>query len=78
MPDELIALSRFYADQYGMIIHTVYDPVFNELKGHIVFKNTHRNFSFMCVGLSDKEIVRHFHSIIYDVLAEEGMNPERR
>lgn len=26
MPDEAINLCRFYADQYGMTIHTVYDP----------------------------------------------------
>ena len=72
MPYEITELCRFYADQYGMIFHTVYDPVFFVLKGHIVFRNTRKNYSIMCAGLSDKEIAGHFHSIIYDVLAEEG------
>lgn len=34
MPDEITALCRFYADQYGMIIQTRYDPViFSQKKG---------------------------------------------
>lgn len=72
MPDEIINLCRFYTDQYGMSIKTIYDPVSFVIKGHIVFRNTHRNYSIMCAGLSDKEIAGHFHTIIYDVLAEEG------
>lgn len=72
MPYEIIELCRFYADQYGMIFHTDYDPVLFVLKGHIVFRNTRKNYSIMCAGLPDKEIAGHFHSIIYDVLAEEG------
>ena len=72
MLDEITALCRFYADQYGMIFRTVYDPVFFRIKGHIVFRNTRKNYSIMCKGLSEKEIVGHFHMIIYDVLAEEG------
>ena len=40
MPDEITELCRFYADQYGMIFYTVYDPVFFVLKGHIAFRNT--------------------------------------
>ena len=72
MSDKINALCQFYADQYGMIFHTVYDPVFFVLKGHIVFRNARKNFSIMCAGLSDKEIAEHFHSIIYDVLVEEG------
>lgn len=71
MPYEITELCRFYADQYGMIFHIVYDPVFFVLKGHIVFRNTIKNYFIMCSGLSDKEIAGHFHSIIYDVLAEE-------
>lgn len=72
MPDEITALCQFYADQYGMIFHTIYDPVLFLLKGHIVSRNTTKSFSIMCAGLSDKEIAGHFHSIIFDVLAEEG------
>jgi hypothetical protein len=72
MPDEVNAICRFYADQYGMIITTIYDPVFFVLKCHIVFGNTMKNISIRCAGLSDKEIVEYFHTIIYDVLAEEG------
>lgn len=72
MPDEITFICRFYADQYGMIFHTVYDPVFFVLKGHIIFRNTNRNFSIMCAGLTDKEITSYFHGIIYDVLASEG------
>lgn len=73
MPDEITALCRFYADQYGMIFHAVYDPVFFVIKGHIIFRNTRKNYTIMCAGLSDKEIVGYFHSIIYDVLVEEGV-----
>lgn len=72
MPDEITELCRFYADQYGMIFHTRYDPVFFVLKGHIVFRNTTKNFSIMCAGRTDKEIAGSFYSIIWDVLAEEG------
>lgn len=72
MPDEITALCRFYADQYGMIFHNVYDPVWFTLKGYIVFRNTIKNYSIECAGMSDKEIVVHFHMIIYDVLAEAG------
>ncbi|MBO5853317.1 MAG: hypothetical protein J6Q61_01110 [Bacteroidales bacterium] len=76
MTDEITKLCRFYADQYGMIFHNVYDPIFFVLKGHIIFRNNRKNYSIMCAGLSDKEIVGHFHSIIYDVLAEEGSRKE--
>lgn len=69
MPDEITALCRFYADQYGMIFHTVYDPRVFILKGEIVFRNTRKNFSIMYAGMSEKEIIGHFHTIIYDVLA---------
>ena len=72
MPDEVILLCRFYADQYGMIFHTVYDPLHFEVKVHIVFRNTKQNFKIFCEGLSDKEIAGYFHTIIYDVLAKEG------
>ena len=72
MPDEIIALSRFYADQYGMIFHNVYDLVFLTLKGYIIFRNTRKDYSIRCAGLTDKEIAGYFHSIIYDVLAEEA------
>lgn len=75
MPYEITALCRFYADQYGMIFHTVYDPKFFVLKGHIIFRNTRKNYAIMCAGKSDKEIAGHFHTIIYDVLAEEGRKP---
>lgn len=73
MLDEITALCRFYADQYGMIIHAVYDPAFFVLKGHIVFRSIRKNYSIMCAGRTDKEIAGSFHSIIYDVLAEEGV-----
>lgn len=72
MPEEITALCRFYEDQYRMIFHVVYDPVFFVLKGHIVFHNTRKNFAVWCEGRTDKEIVGIFHSIIYDVLAEAG------
>lgn len=72
MPNGITDLCRFYADQYGMIFHTVYDPMFFAIKGHIIFRHTRKNFSIMCAGLSDKEIVEHFHTIAYDVIAEEG------
>ena len=72
MPDGIIELCRFYEDQYGMIFQIDYDLVFFVLKGHIVFRNTRKNYSIMCAGLPDKEIAELFHSIIYDVLAEEG------
>lgn len=72
MLDEIIALSRFYSNQYGMIFHTVYDPRYFTMKGHIVFRNTIENFCIMCEGLSEKEIAAHFHSIIYDVQVKEG------
>ena len=72
MPDEVAELCRFYRDQYGMIIQTMYNPIGFTLSCHIVFQNTRKDFSIMCAGLSDKEIAGHFHSIIYDVLAEEG------
>lgn len=71
MPDEITVLCRFYAEQYGMIIHVVYDPAFFVLKGDIVFRNIRKNYSIMCAGRTDKEIAGSFHSIIYDVLAEE-------
>lgn len=74
MSDEITALCQFYAEQYGMIFHTVYDPVYFVLKGHIVFHRTRKNFSIMCAGMTDKEIAGRFHSIIYDVLAENGRN----
>lgn len=73
MPDELIALCRFYADQYGMVFQTMYDPVFFIIKGHIIFKNVLKNFTIMCAGLSDKEIADYFHTIIYVVLAESAL-----
>lgn len=69
MPDGITDLCRFYADQYGMIFHTVYDPRFFIIKGDIVFRNTRKNFSIMCAGMTEKEIIGHFHTIIYDVLA---------
>ena len=72
MPDEITELCRFYADQYGMIFHTTYDPVFLLLKGHIVFRNITKNFSIMCAGRTGKEIAGSIHSIIFDILAEEG------
>lgn len=75
MMDAITKLCQFYADQYGMIFHTVYDPMFFVLTGHIVFKNTRKNYSIMFAGMSDKEIVEHFHLMIYDVLIEEGRNP---
>lgn len=78
MADAINELRQFYSDQYGMIFHTVYDLVFFTLKGYIVFRNTRKNFSIMFAGLSDKEIVGHFHSIIYDVLAEEGRHRPQR
>lgn len=71
MVDGITDLCRFYTDQYGMVFRIVYDPVHFTLKGHIVFRNTRKNFSIMCAGLSDKEIAGHFHSIIYNVLAED-------
>lgn len=74
MPDKITELCWFYTDQYGMRFRTVYDAMHRVLKGHIVFRNTEKNFSIMCVGLSDKEIVAQFHLIIYDVLIEEGRN----
>lgn len=73
MPDGINDLCRFYADQYGMIFHTVYDPLFFTIKGEILFRNTRKNYCIRCAGLSDKEIIGHLHSIIYDVLVEEGM-----
>lgn len=72
MPDEVTALCRFYADQYGMIFHTVYDPTFFTIKGHIIFKNVLKHFCIMCAGLSNKEIAGYFHTIIYDVLIENA------
>ena len=78
MPDEITVLCQFYAEQYGMIFHVVFDPAFYVLKGHIIFGNTHRNFSIICAGFADKEIAGHFHSIIYDVLAEESVEFRRR
>lgn len=72
MPDGITALCDFYSNQYGMIFHTVYDPVFFVLKGHIVFKNTTKHYSIFCAGFSDKEIVEYFHSLIYDILCEES------
>lgn len=74
MPEGVTALCQFYADQYGMIFHTVYDPVFFTIKGHIIFKNVLKNFDIMCAGLTDKEIAGYFHAIIYDVLAECALN----
>ena len=72
MPEEITDLCRFYADQYGMIFHTVYDPLHFILKGHIVFRNARINYSIMCSFRTEKEIAQIFHSIIYDVLAEGG------
>ena len=72
MPDEITELCRFYADQYGMVFHTTYDPASLLLKGHMVFRNTTKNVSIVCAGHTDKEIAESFHSIIYDILAEEG------
>lgn len=73
MPDEVINLCRFYSDQYGMIFHTVYDPVYIVIKGYILFRNTRKNFIIYCGdGRTDKEIAGNLHTIIYDVLAEEG------
>lgn len=74
IPDEVIELSQFYAEQYGMIIHMVYDPVFFVLKGHVIFRNTKRNFSIICTRYSEKEIANEFHGIIYEVLATESFN----
>lgn len=71
MPDEAEALCHFYADQYGMIFHTVYDPVSFVLKGHIVFRNTMKYFSIITAGMTDKEIIGYLHSIIYDILADD-------
>lgn len=79
--DEITKLCQFYAEQYGMIFHTVYDPASFIIKGHILFRNTRKNFSIMYAGMSDKEIASHFHTIIYDILAEEAIadkNPTRR
>jgi hypothetical protein len=75
MPDGIDALSAFYANQYGMSIHIIYDPVFFTLKGHIIFRNVRKNYAIMCAGLSDKEIVGYFHGIILDVLAEYRPDP---
>lgn len=73
MPDEVTALCRFYADQYGMIFHTTYDPMFCTIKGHIIFKNVSKNFAIMCAGITDKDIASYFHTIIYEVLAESAL-----
>ena len=70
MPEEVTALCRFYADQYGMIFQITYDPVSFTIKGHIIFKNVLKKFSIICAGLTDKKIAEYFHAIIYDVLAE--------
>jgi len=75
MLDAIAELRQFYTDQYGMTIQTVYDPVHFTLNGHIVFRNTRKNYSIMCAGLSDKEIAGYFHSTIYDVLAEDAIHP---
>ena len=70
MPEEVTDLCRFYADQYGMIFHTVYDPVNFMLKGHIVYRNDRINYAIMCAFKTEKEIAKIFHSIIYDVLSK--------
>lgn len=72
MPDVITALCQFYADQYGMTFDTIYDPVFFVLKGRIVFHNTTKKFAIMCEGRTGKEIAGSLHSIIFDILAEEG------
>ena len=72
MLDEITRLCQFYADQYGMIFNTVYDPVFFTIKGLIVFRHKYKYYTIMCAGLSDKEIAGQFHSIIYGVLAEQS------
>lgn len=54
MPDGITAFCRFYADQYGMIFHTVYDPRFFIIKGDIVFRNTRKTFP-LCVQECQKK-----------------------
>lgn len=75
MPDEIINLSRFYSDQYGMIFHNIYSPIDFTLKGYIIFKSIKKNYLIMCSGLTEKEIAEHFHMIIYEILAERGTRP---
>lgn len=70
MPDEVIELCKFYANQYGMTFYTVYDPCDFVLKGHIIFHNIKRNFLIRCEGVPYKSIANHFHTIIFDVLAD--------
>lgn len=70
MPEEIIDLCRFYADQYGMIFYMVYDPVNFIIKGHMVFRNVRKNYCIMCAGMTEKEMAGNFHTIIYDVLDE--------
>ena len=77
MPNELIYLCQFYANYYGMIIHTVYNPIDFTIKGYIIFRNTKKNYSIMCAGMTDKEITSHFHLMIYDILAENAINDIR-
>lgn len=74
IPDlfEINRLCRFYADQYKMVFDTVFDPVFCTLKGKITFKSTTKKFTIFCALRTENEITEDFHTLIFDVLAEEA------
>lgn len=69
---EINRLCRFYVDQYKMVFDIVFDPVFCTLKGKITFKSTTRNFTIFCALRTENEITQDFHTLIFDVLAEEA------